>query len=166
MPTVKDITSFFVNLWGHIFVDAHVIRWWDPTNANTNLWQDLGLGWQGMCCIFCEFCETCTTSNQKLREAGLHSRPTAASERHKKFLSFFGSFVVFHLVNPFLSEAAGSSMQFQEVVADHDMHFPLNFPKVQGAICVQPPYVYVQTIAMLVNAWVSKWFMVWYVSIC
>ena len=24
--------------------------------------------------------------------------------------------------------------------------------QVQGAICVQPPYVYVQTIAMLVNA--------------
>ena len=29
-------------------------------------------------------------------------------------------------------------------------------PKVQGAICVQPPYVYVQTIAMLVNVRISE----------
>lgn len=42
--------------------------------------------------------------------------------------------------------------------------FSLYFPKVQGAICVQPPYVYVQTIAMLVNAWISNG--AWCVSTC
>ena len=91
LPTVKDMTSF-LNLWGHIFVDPHVIRWWDPTNANTNLWQDLGLGWQGLWMpldadlLGPNFCETCTTLDQ----ASLLSRPTAASERQTPFLQISG----------------------------------------------------------------------------
>ena len=74
------------------------------------------------------------------------------------FRSPLGRWVVFSSCESHSFELLAVSCKFQEVVADladHDI-FPLYFPKVQGAICVQPPYVYVQTIAMLVNAWVSN----------
>lgn len=74
------------------------------------------------------------------------------------FRSPLGRWGVFSSCESHSFELLAVSCKFQEVVADladHDI-FPLYFPKVQGAICVQPPYVYVQTIAMLVNAWVSN----------
>lgn len=162
------MTSF--NLWGHIFVDPHVIRWWDPTNANTNLWQDLGLGWQGLWMpkggsSWTKFCETCTTLDQT--SPGLQRHPRGKPLQKRGIFS--GCWVVgslgrrfFILWIPFLW-APGSFMQISGS-GSWSWHFLLYFPKVQGAICVQPPYVYVQTIAMLVNAWVSNG--AWCVSTC